>query len=63
MQRAQAKQLIKWITLVWVVLSIGMVAATFGGVLPKSLFEKIFAAGFVLYAIAATLLSRFRLSE
>ena len=57
-----AKHIRKWIKVLsigWMALGLVLVGLALGDVLSKSLFQKIFAILFVIYALVVTALTRF----
>ena len=63
MERKEITRNIKRITFVWMLLAPALAGAYFAGLLTKPQFATIFAGGFVLYAIVATILTRLLYAE
>ena len=58
MTHKEAQKLVLYISIVWMVLGLILLGVLLGGGLSKDLFLKIFAGGFVLYALLVTIVSR-----
>ena len=59
MEREKASKLIKQITLVWFVLGLILAGCAYGKLISLDWFQVLFPAGFIIWAVLVTLLSRF----
>ncbi len=58
MNAATLKKVMLTVTIVWMSLAAALAIATFGGLLDRTLFQWLFAGGFVIYSVAITLMTK-----
>ncbi len=51
------KQTLMWICAVWAIAALALFGMAIGGVISKDTFQWLFVAGFILFAVIASLLS------
>jgi len=58
-ERAKATRLIKVITLVWFIMGLILAALILGRLITLDLFQILFPAGFIIWAVLVTILTRY----